>query len=185
MPDEATKLLPAHRQLSRRLRAWVIGAVAVAVAGAAAFGFVYAARHPGPTATDPGTLSPRSGPPSEVEETDEEAILAQAQSFLRKSATGNVVEACLPVTDNGGILNPCENDLKKRTDFKTLRRLDPNLEVIGFDRSGDVVTITGKHLQPATTVKFSIQVMHTDRGEWKVRKLNGRPITYEGDFEVR
>ncbi len=158
----------------------MIVAALVSVMGISIVAFVTNARMPVGSSDQRGEDA--GPPPAEVTESDEVVIKGVARDFLRYAATGRPVEACLMVIDNGGILNPCEKDLSGRADYKALRRLDPELEVIGFDRKGDVATITGKQVRPAQAVKLSIEIVHTDRGEWKVRKMNGRPITFEGDF---
>ncbi len=157
----------------------MIGVVAVAAVSVVVVAFVINASVP---AAGPPPDRSVGAPPEDVPEPDDVVIMGQARDFLRYSAQGEVITACAIVADNGGFTNPCENDLSKRADYKTLRRLDPELEVTGFDRKGNVATITGKQITPAPAVTFSIQVVLTDRGEWKVRNLNGRPITFEGDF---
>lgn len=121
-------------------------------------------------------------PPVEVTQSDDEVIMGVARDFLRYAAKGKPVEACLMVIDNGGILNPCENDLGSRKDWEVLTKLDPGLTVTGLDRDGDRATIAAKNLNPAPSLQVSIEVVHTRYGSWKVRKLNGRSIEYEGDF---
>lgn len=170
--------------MTKRFWAGVIAAAVISVLGIAVVAFLLNARVP--ATSEGGAPSTDAGSPPPVgTQSDAEIILGKARDFLSLSAEGEVIPACLMVIDNGGFTNPCVTDLSDRADYKALRRLDPELEVTGFDRRGDVATITGKHIRPAPSVEVSIQMILTERGEWKVRKLNGRPITFEGDFTPR
>lgn len=176
MPDQSTALRPAHRQLNRRN--WLIAVTAILITMIGIAVVAFATNRGGPSTS----LSPSSDSPvaPEVTKTDDEIILAGAQDFIELSREGDVIVACLYVIDNGSFTNACEEHLSKRKDWRAFAGLDPGVTVTGFDRDGDKAMITTKHLSPAPGWDLSIQLVLTDRGEWKVRKLNGLAIDWEG-----
>ncbi|WP_152360807.1 hypothetical protein [Microlunatus speluncae] len=163
--------------MSKRFWVGVVVAAAISVLGVAVVAFVTNAQAP---ISSPDRHGDEGGPPpTETTESDEETIMGVARDFLRYGAKGKPVEACLMVIDNGGILNPCEDDLGPRKDWKALAELDPDLTVTGINRDGNRAVITNEKISPATTLTVSIEIIHTEYGSWKVRKLNGKTIAHE------
>jgi hypothetical protein len=125
-----------------------------------------------------GVVALRLQPP--LSRSGEDPFIRQtAEQFLRGAAKSDLAEACLFVIPSGGYLGRCREDLEKRADLTKLRELGESITVRAFHVDGDTATITSADLEPRPSWDLTVTVVNDPDDGWKVRKLNGQPITFE------